>query len=149
MADGYLARRLNCSSELGVKLDGLGDAFFAVSAVICTMVYFRGEGVVTRYVIIGLVILAAQKLLNLFLTRIKFKQWNSAHNLLAKYMGGAGFIAMPLCRVLDYVPAMLFPAVIACIWLAFVDETFILIRSKEYDPDTKSMFSVNKQLKTE
>jgi len=143
--DGRLARRYHWESEFGAKLDGFADIVFMLSllGVVFGVLRLRPA----EYVIIGVLVLAALKLVNLAYTRLKFKQWATMHTLANKYTALPFFVIIPLCVMQGAFDARLNFALLLMLGIVFVanlEETLILTRMTEYDADMKSYYHLIK-----
>ena len=140
--DGFLARRYKWTSELGAKIDGFADILFMLS--ILAIAFFVIKMQIKMYVYIGIAAVAAIKLVNLGITKAKFKNWNTMHTWANKISGLPFFIVVPACIVLNTVPnAMIF--IFLCFSaVAALEETVILLSSDEHHTDVKTIFHLNK-----
>lgn len=87
--DGLLARRFQHESRLGEILDAVSDNFF----VITSWVLFYLDGIIPFSIIILTVIIRLLHLGSLFIYKIRFGVWNTAHMLAGK-LAAVMFIAI-------------------------------------------------------
>jgi len=149
--DGWLARKFHWETDFGAKLDGFADIVFMLS-LLGVVFGVLGRALLPQielYVIIGVAVLALIKLVNLFYTKIKFKQWSTMHTLANKYTALPFYVLIPLFVLFTYdVPGWLNLTLLALLGIVFfanLEETLILTLSKEYDMNTKSIFHLKKQ----
>ena len=137
--DGYLARRWKVESDLGAKLDSLGDFLFYI---LITVVFFIHTEVMKENVVLLFVIsVFAIKLLNLIITKARFKHWGMMHTIANKLSGLLIYFMLPV-----YILFPLFPVIIAIIivliaLLATIEEGLILLTAKQYNINQKSIFN--------
>jgi len=150
LLDGWLARKFHWETDFGAKLDGFADIVFMLS-LLGVVFGVLGRALLPQielYVIIGVAVLALLKLVNLFYTKIKFKQWSTMHTLANKYTALPFYVLIPLFVVYTYdVPGWLnltLLALLGVVFFANLEETLILTFSKEYDMNTKSVFHLRK-----
>jgi phosphatidylglycerophosphate synthase len=91
--DGYLARRFGQVSELGTRLDSIGD--FAIYSTIPLAAWWLWPGIVRREAPFFIVVIVSFTLPPL-LAFLKFRQFASYHTLMAKLaallVGGSGML---------------------------------------------------------
>ena len=143
--DGLLARRFHWESELGAKMDSVGDTVFlvcAITAAILTM-DFHFE----IYNFIALAVLSVLRIGNMVFTKAKFGRIAYIHSLFVKYSTIPIFFLLPLCivrRELLNFPLLLMVIVVI---LACLEETWMLAEMNEYDVDMKSIRHLRKYKK--
>ena len=144
--DGFLARRFHWVSELGAKMDSVGDTVFlvcAITAAILTM-DFHFE----IYNFVALAVLSVVRIGNMVFTKVKFGRVAYIHSLFVKYSTVPIFFLLPLCiiqRELLNFPLLLMAVVVI---LASLEETWMLREMSEYDVDMKSIWHLKKRKKT-
>lgn len=141
-ADGYVARRWNCMTSLGAKLDSIADAIF--TGIILHLIYSQVHGrTISRFIIPCVLLVLGIRVLNLLITKIKFGEWNVIHTLGNKMTGLALFTALPVFYIFGVMPTggvvLKLTAVLAL--LASIEETSILLLTKRYDVNRKSLLS--------
>jgi CDP-diacylglycerol--glycerol-3-phosphate 3-phosphatidyltransferase len=134
--DGFLARRWHSTSARGARLDSVADTVFYLIVVTVTLLAIDFNDLF----VVVIAIVAAVKLFNIGLTRVKFACWGGIHTLANKTAGLVFFFVWPICAVLGRMPdgAALACGVIAL--LAAVEELALLIGQSTYDPDTKGIW---------
>jgi CDP-diacylglycerol--glycerol-3-phosphate 3-phosphatidyltransferase len=136
LADGYLARRFGLMSAFGAKLDSLADFVFLVvsmcSLVFCTDILQR------PLILISITLIFIIRLHNLLITHRKFLQWGALHTLGNKLTTGALFFAVLVCNFTGLLPFIVVVPVIALALLSALEESYILKRTNEYNPDVRS-----------
>ena len=147
MSDGFLARRFGWQSDLGSKFDGLADAtwIFSMMAVVFLVLRIKFK----LYVYIAFAVILAVRIVNLAFTRIKFKQWGALHSSLVRYSGIPLYLIAPYCVWTRKGPSALLLAALCVVFLSVVEETLILAQLEEYDMNTKSIWHLRKQKKSE
>jgi len=140
--DGILARRYNWTSELGAKMDSIGDAVFLVCAITASILTldFHFE----LYTIIGLVTLIVLRLGNMVFTKSKFGKFAYIHSELVKRSTIPVFLLIPICimrKELLNLPLFILGLFVI---LASVEETWILAVMEEYDINMKSIYHMKK-----
>lgn len=140
--DGYIARRYDACSDLGTKLDLLGDASFVIISFACFIYLIFSKAITfktTRYIIFTLVFAASLKLSVYITTFIKFKVLNGLHTYLNKLVGTCYFFAIPVCIYLRNVPEALQYGVIILWIISACDELVVLIKSDKFEPNVKGV----------
>jgi len=138
--DGQIARHFKVESSLGSKLDAVGDSMLFASALIC-MVFLADltmEEPMVRYLAVlspGVV----YKIANVFVTRVRFKQWNMMHTLMNKTVFVALYFYVPIFLLLREVNFRMVLAISVLICLACAEETVTLMRLEEYDVNCKGI----------
>jgi len=138
--DGKIARRYHVESALGSKLDAVGDSMLFGSALICMI--FLADLTMRLPVISYLAVLApgvVYKIANVFVTRVRFKQWNMMHTLLNRTVFVALYFYVPVFLLLGEVNFGMVLAISALICVACFEETVTLLRLEEYDVNCKGI----------
>ena len=145
--DGWLARKFHWDSELGAKIDGFADMAFMICLLGVVFGVKRMYRVITLPVIAGVGVIALIKLVNLFYTKLKFKQWSTMHTLANKYTALPFYIIVPFLVVYGMTGWLntTLLALLGVVLFANLEETLILTLAKEYDTDTKSVFHLRKK----
>ena len=81
------------------------------------------------------------KLLNVVITQIRFRQWNLMHTLGNKLSGLFVFFLLPVYILFPATPFLPALIIILLVIVATIEESIILLISKTYDPNRKSIFS--------
>jgi len=148
--DGWLARKFHWDTELGAKIDGFADITFMLCLLGVVFGIKKMYLDITLPVMIGVGVIALIKLVNLFYTKLKFKQWSTMHTLANKYTALPWYVIVPVCVVFgmtDWLNITLL-ALLGIVLFANLEETLILTLAKEYDTDTKSIFHLRKKEET-
>ena len=111
--DGFLARKLKITSELGAKLDSIADLlFYTVMGIMIMPVLIKTLPITLWY---GVIIVIALRLAAYITAAIKFHRFASTHTLLNKLTGAAVFsipfilllpIAVPICWVICFISGL-------------------------------------------
>lgn len=138
VADGYIARRYKAESIIGAKLDSLGDFIFYV---LITVVFFIHTGLMKNHIVLWLVIFVfVIKLLNVIITKVKFYQWGMLHTIGNKISGLLVYFMLPLYILFPTTPTIIGIIVVLAALTASLEETLLLVATKEYNPNRKSIF---------
>jgi len=138
--DGKLARRYHWRSELGAKLDGLGDALFFLCAFVGMLLPPRLEFNLTKILVTaGVAILF--KLVVLVLTRVRFREWNGMHTYTNKFFGSLLFFSVPLFVWMGEVNYWLLLALAVALSAAALEEMAILFTADTYNPDHRGLLA--------
>jgi len=125
MADGFIARRLNCSTKLGGTLDGIADFVFLT---VCIIKLFKLIHI-PLWIIIWVLIIFIVKIVNTLLGIVKEKQIVFLHTSLNKITGLLLFIFPLATGLVDVNISSVILCVVAS--AAAVNENYIITRNKE------------------
>lgn len=139
MLDGYIARKFNAVSKIGAVLDSLGDLSFFI--VITYWIVFRSSIVITKVSASVLVVVILIRVVNIIITKMKFKQFAIMHTVLNKITGALYFLMVPILlfdsdSADGIVRYILITAVVSAI-----EEFMILLLKKDYHVNHKSIVS--------
>lgn len=137
--DGTIARRWQLESSLGAKLDSLGDFVFSTACLL--LLLLKTDLPQNRWLLVALAVILCAKAAGLLLTRLKFRQWGSLHTLLSKGTGLLLFVFIPLCVVWGSIPVYFWVPLAVLALCAALEEILILLASRKYDLNRKSIFS--------
>jgi len=136
--DGWIARRFNQHTEIGVFLDSYADIIFYLSTAYFLYVLapdYLTPNLPYLYVMLG--VLGFQ----IIYTLIRFKKVLLLHTQLAK-LGAASIVVLPISAALDIVDTTIVIAVVITILLlGFLEELLIFFIHGEVEGDTRSVFS--------
>lgn len=138
IADGYIARKSHNVTALGARLDSLADLVFSMAILYLTCV--RVQSVWGQNFIIGAMLILGTRIVNVLITRLKFKQWNVIHTIANKATGLILFSILPVYYVLGFVPAVVIITFLIVALLSSLEETGILLLAEYYDVNRKSLF---------
>ena len=136
--DGKIARRFDAVSDLGSKLDAVGDSLLFGSAAIC-MVFLADLEVELFRCLLVLSFGVVYKIANVFVTRRRFGEWNMMHTTLNKTVFVTLYFYVPIFLLLGEVSFPMVAAISALICLACFEETVTLMRLEEYDVNCKGV----------
>ncbi|MFT4106882.1 MAG: CDP-alcohol phosphatidyltransferase family protein [Lacrimispora sp.] len=138
VADGYLARRCKLETRIGERLDSLGDTAFC-GAVLYLLVAHT-DTIETPWAMTGIAIVTVLRVINFIITKVKFKTWAAMHTWGNKATGILLFLYAP--AVLIFNTILLIPGLALCFIAAAssIEEMAILLTSKQYDANCKSIF---------
>lgn len=133
--DGYLARKLNATSEIGKILDSTGD--IAMIIVVLYKIIPTLPLSVCMYLFLSIIVVI--KLLSITIGFYKFKKFISLHTYLNKITGFLLFIYLPFYCYDNNLMALNFLGIIA--FISAIEELRIFIKSsEEIDRDYKGIF---------
>jgi phosphatidylglycerophosphate synthase len=136
--DGYIARRYKLESNVGAKLDSLADFIFFITSLTC-MIHSYGLRIPDA-IIIGGIIVVGIRLLNFGITKRKFNQFGILHTTGNKLSGLTFFLVCPWAIVSGDMPI----AIIIIPLLSALEETLILFKEDNYNPNIPSLFGLTK-----
>ena len=136
--DGKLARRYHWNSELGTKLDGLGDALFFLCAFVSMILPPRLEYNLAKTLVTSAIAISS-KLIVLVLTRVRFKQWNGMHTYANKFLGSLLFLSVPLFVWTGEVNYWVLLALAIALIATALEEIAILFTTDTYNPDHRGI----------
>ena len=135
--DGIIARRFDCQTRLGARLDSVADwtFFLALGWVFCT----RYESVV-RSCLTELVVVLALRLAAIVVGWLRFRRLLSVHTLGNKISAVIAFVL--LVRIVWCGPVSATALRIALLFAALtaLEELLIIVRSRTPDPNQRSLF---------
>lgn len=142
--DGKIARRFNQTSELGKVLDSYCDLILYLTTAYFIYKLYPEQIIPVLpmlYVLIGIIILS------LIVSAVKIGKPVMMHTWLIKAPSGLLFIYIIFSYF--YSTPIALGIVIAVYILAFVESIIIFIKYGDVDPDSKSMFHVQMNDKTD
>ncbi|MDP4186127.1 MAG: CDP-alcohol phosphatidyltransferase family protein, partial [Bacteroidota bacterium] len=139
VADGYIARHFNAESNLGAKLDSLADFIFWCIVLSALLIQTNiGNDLIILWGASGV---ALMRMVNFLVTRIKFKQWGMIHTIGNKATGLILFLLLPIYFYEGRLPGAISVSLVLIAMLSAIEESIIIIASKTYDVNRKSIFS--------
>lgn len=133
--DGWTARKLKVSSELGAKLDSIADLLFYSIMAIKILPILIKKLPTELWIAVGIILLL--RLCSYFIAAYKYKRFASLHTYMNK-MTGAGVFLIPYTILLPiFIPFCVVLSIIA--GLASCEELLIHVRNKEYHSNVKSL----------
>ena len=136
--DGKIARRFDAVSDLGSKLDAVGDSLLFGSAAVC-MIFLADLKVEIAKCMIVLSFGIAYKLANVVVTRVRFGQWNMMHTTLNKTVFVSLFFVVPVFLLLGEINFLLVAAISVIMCVACLEETVTLMKLEDYDVNCKGI----------
>ncbi len=135
VADGFIARHLNATSELGAKLDSLGDMATYFTVPVCAWLLFP-HLIIQERLFVLLVVLAYGA--PVIASVLKFKQIMSYHTISAKVAG----VLMGVSVLIAFTTNITWPFRLAVLVQLMVAVEYISITRKLQHPETniKSWF---------
>lgn len=138
--DGWIARTKNMTTELGAKLDSLADLlFYGVMAIMTMPVLWARLPMGIWYAVAAIVLL---RIITYLMVAIKHKRFSAMHTYGNK-ITGVGVFGIP------YFLPMECGVIYCCIScsvcaLSTIEEFFIHLLSKKYNPKTKSILQLGR-----
>jgi CDP-diacylglycerol--glycerol-3-phosphate 3-phosphatidyltransferase len=134
--DGLIARKYGYESDLGAKLDSIADfVFYLTLIVIFLKVYSPILGVMHQA---ALMVIIAIRLINMLLTKIKYKRVVFIHTLANKV---AGFIVYLIPMIfLFFQHIFVIWIILMIVFIAAIEELMITVKYKEPDLNRISIF---------
>ena len=109
MADGYLARKLGCESQVGALLDSLADLVF----VICCCFKLIPALAFPKWLWIWGGVIVATKIINQISALVMYKKCVFLHTIANKITGVLLFIGIPLTLFLESIVPMVIIVAVA------------------------------------
>ena len=109
MADGYLARKLGCESQVGALLDSLADLVF----VVCCCFKLIPALAFPKWLWIWGGVIVAIKVINQIFALVMYKKCIFPHTIANKVTGVLLFVGVPLTVFLELIVPMVIIAVVA------------------------------------
>lgn len=133
--DGYIARKYKCESELGGKLDSLGDfVFFMV--IITYFILYKQKTIEAFFV--PIVIITLIRISTLIICRIKNKKIYSIHTISNKVTGITIIAGMPVYLLTEENTVIWILLSVAL--FSALEEMLIILVTKNPDINRKSLF---------
>jgi CDP-diacylglycerol--glycerol-3-phosphate 3-phosphatidyltransferase len=138
--DGFVARRLRVSSELGTHLDSLGDLVTYLVVPLCA--WWLWPDIIRREAGFVLLVMAAL-IIPIIAGLLKFGQLTSYHTWSAKAVAVLMSIAIFLLLIADIAWPFQCAAVLLC--LSACEEIAITLRLPELRSNVRSYWHINRQ----
>ncbi|WP_320127721.1 CDP-alcohol phosphatidyltransferase family protein [uncultured Sphaerochaeta sp.] len=136
-ADGFLARKLNCATALGARLDSIADIVF--SFVVLYLIFSQEWLNQNASLVVFILLIIGIRVLNMMITVLKFRQWNVIHTIGNKMTGIALFLFLPIQFIFNPVPPFTVIILLVLALGSSLEETCILLFSATYDVNRKSI----------
>lgn len=131
--DGYLARNFG-STDIGPKLDSIADFVFFISFIIVIWPVLN----MSLFIILWILLIVLIKIICLLLAYKKFNKFLSIHSYLNKFVGFL-LVLLPLWILLFSSTNSVLMVLSFVATVSAIEELVIIIYSKEYNPDLKSI----------
>ena len=134
--DGFIARKMNLTSEFGAKLDSVSDLLFYGIMLIKIMPQLLKRVSLAIWIVVGIILII--RLSAYILAMVKYGCFSSLHTILNKLTGFAVF-CVPYAYVTSYMTAF---CVVVCIigFASSTEELFTHLKRIKYRSDVKSIF---------
>jgi CDP-diacylglycerol--glycerol-3-phosphate 3-phosphatidyltransferase len=140
LLDGIVARKTHSQSALGARLDSFGDMLFFLTVLICTVIWAGEEMLLLLPYIAAIVVI---RFANLAIAAARFHRFAIIHTFANKATGLLVFVSFGVYILTGAIIAFIPVCAIAA--LSALEETLILLTSKELDLDRKSIFIKTQQ----
>jgi len=131
--DGKIARRYQVESDLGSKLDAIGDSMLfgaaAISVLFLANLDFAPSALFCFFVLLPGIL---YKLINVAVTRRRFGQWNMMHTLFNRVVFVSIFFVVPIFMLMREINYLVILGMSLAMCLACLEETITLMRMDEY-----------------
>jgi len=139
--DGFVARVTKSTSDFGAKLDSVADLlFYFVMAMKILPVLLVVLPLRIWIVVISTVVI---RIISYSLAAVKYRRFASQHTIMNKVTGMAAFGIPYFINTIYAIQYCTVGATIAIV--ASLEELFIHIKSKEYNPRVKTILQMNVQ----
>jgi phosphatidylglycerophosphate synthase len=134
--DGAIARRLGCESELGARLDSIGD--FVFYSILVYVFFYLYSSILEVTHIFAIIAIISTRLMNISLTKLKYKKVIFIHTFANK---AAGVMVYFMPVVLIFIQkSILVWSVLLIAFIAAVEEMFITFIYDDFDLNRRSVF---------
>ena len=136
--DGIIARKLNCQSEFGEKIDSIGDGVFIICLILTAI--FSIQFNIRPYHYGIFVVLLTGRVLNQIITWKKFRRLGFIHTRSTRWASIPMCLLVPISVYLGDVPAIPLAIFLSLTTIAQLEETWILhvMQPGEYTMSIKS-----------
>ena len=135
LIDGPIARATKSQSELGSKLDDLGDTTLIIIMAIILLIWLEFKIISFIPLIIAIVVI---RLSNLYITKNKYGKTYIIHTYLAKILGFF-VLLLPIVYLISNQIWFIYFVLVFAVITSF-EETIIHLSSDKYNPNKKSIF---------
>ena len=134
--DGFIARKFGYESDFGAKLDSIADfVFYLIFLYVFLKIY---SPILESTHQAALIVIIAIRLINMLLTKLKYKKVVFIHTLANKL---SGFIVYLIPMVFLFVQdGIVLWIILAIVFFAAIEELIITIKYKEPDLNRRSIF---------
>lgn len=133
--DGFIARRFNCQSQLGARLDSIGDFVFFLVLVLYFLVW-RIDLIKENIVFLSAVI--AVRLSSLIACRVKNRKAYTLHTIANKITGVVVFTGILISFIIE--KRVIIEIILTVALVSAVEEQLIMITRDNPDINIKSIF---------
>jgi CDP-diacylglycerol--glycerol-3-phosphate 3-phosphatidyltransferase len=134
--DGLIARRLGCESDFGAKLDSIADfIFYSIFVFMFLKLY---PSILELPHQVALIVIISIRLINMLLTKLKYKRVVFIHTLANKASGVIIYL-MPLALLFIQHSFVLW-AILIIVFIAAIEELLITVKYTEPDLNRRSIF---------
>lgn len=136
VCDGIIARKFGCESELGAKLDSIADFVFYTTFVFIFLKLYLSIMEGTN--LAALILIIFIRLINILVTKIKYKKITFIHTIANKTAGIMLFF-LPIVFLFNQNSMVIWPVLITA-FIAAVEEVLITIKFPEPDLNRRSIW---------
>ncbi len=134
VADGYLARRLGCTSTLGARLDSAGDI---VMFGVVTVFFVRHGAMVFMWFVLPLLAIILVRIAAMVIALVKYRRYAGLHTWGNKAAGLLVYVS-PVFFHFSFNRSLL-AIVCGVAFISAVEECLIHLQSSEIDLDRRSL----------
>lgn len=133
--DGTVARATNSQSELGSKIDDIGDTSLIIIMGVILIIWVKRAALFFIPFIVALIIF---RLINMMITKYKYGNVYISHTYSAKVLGVLVMI-MPIVYLLtDYLHVITIVLIVSI--LVTLEESLIHLTSEKFDSERRTIF---------
>lgn len=136
IVDGTVARKTHTESRNGARLDSIADIVFLLVVLLKLLPVLTG--LIPQWVLLAVIGTAIIRLLAYAIGATKFHKFTALHTILNKITGAALFCIPYVFLKVDISVICFVVCILAGI--SAVEEFMINIKSKDFNPDIKSIF---------
>ena len=135
IVDGYLARKLECNSVLGARLDSIADTFLFVIITYCIFLLLGDQ---LRHFSVIIFLIFVIRITNIIIALLKYRCFLMVHTLANKATGFCIYSMVVLYQIQPWEGFVFLTLIVAL--LSAIEENLIHITQKAPDPDKRGFF---------
>lgn len=134
MLDGYVARVYDVQSNFGATLDSIADVCLFL---VCLIVLFLTQINFPIWLTLSVIFVGFVRIINLAVTRMRFKRFSIMHTNLNKITGFALWIGFPTVAFNNNLTPVISAIVVIVALISSIEEFFIVSTASRYDPNQR------------